>query len=60
MSLMTVEDVASYLDIQKVRVERLHRESLLTAKDKDDQGNPLFDKADVEKYRQLAERIGGI
>lgn len=60
MSLMTVQEVASYLDIQDVRVERLERESLLMSKDKDSQGKPLFDKEDVERYKQFAERIGGI
>ncbi|GMM69764.1 MAG: helix-turn-helix domain-containing protein [Pseudomonadota bacterium] len=60
MSLMTVKEVAAFLDVQDVRVERLERESLLVSKDKDADGNPLFDKADVERYKQLAERLGGI
>lgn len=60
MSLMTVDEVASYLGVQDVRVERLERESLLVSKDKDADGNPLFAKEDVEKYKQFAERIGGI
>lgn len=60
MTLMTVDEVATYLGVQEVRVERLERESLLVSKDKDAEGKPLFDKADVEKYKQFAERIGGI
>lgn len=60
MSLMTVKEVAAYLDIQEGRVERLERESLLVAKDKDVDGNPVFDSGDVERYKQLAERLGGL
>tara|TARA_B100002049_G_C15789444_1_gene254163 strand:- start:88 stop:528 length:441 start_codon:yes stop_codon:yes gene_type:complete len=60
MSLMTVKEVAAFLDVQEVRVERLERESLLVSKDKDVDGNPLFDRDDVERYKQLAERLGGI
>ncbi|GBL03822.1 helix-turn-helix domain-containing protein [Glaciecola sp. KUL10] len=60
MALMTVSEVAEFLAIQDVRVERLERESLLMSKDKDADGNPLFDKGDVERYKELAERLGGI
>ena len=60
MSMMNVEEVADFLGIQEIRVQRLQRESLLTAKDTDAQGKPLFDKTDVERYKQLAERLGGI
>ncbi len=60
MSLMTVGEVAEYLGVQDVRVERLERESLLQSKDKDADGSPLFDRQDVERYKQLAERLGGI
>ncbi|QJR81441.1 helix-turn-helix domain-containing protein [Alteromonas pelagimontana] len=60
MILMTVEEVAAYLAIQEIRVERLERESLLIAKETDAQGKPLFEKSDVERYKQLAERLGGL
>jgi hypothetical protein len=60
MALMTVSEVADYLSVQDVRVQRLERESLLMSKDKDGDGNPLFDKTDVEKYKELAERLGGL
>ncbi|TPV57963.1 helix-turn-helix domain-containing protein [Aestuariibacter sp. GS-14] len=60
MSLMTVREVADFLNVQEIRVERLQRESLLVAKDKDQEGSPLFDRTDVEKYKALAERLGGI
>ncbi|MCW8109248.1 helix-turn-helix domain-containing protein [Alteromonas ponticola] len=60
MSLMTVKEVAAYLEIKEARVQRLERESLLVSKDKDIEGNPLFDKDDVERYKVLAERLGGI
>ncbi|NMH60230.1 helix-turn-helix domain-containing protein [Alteromonas ponticola] len=60
MSLMTVKEVAAYLDIQEARVERLERESLLVAKKKDVDGNPMFERDDVERYKVLAERLGGI
>jgi len=51
MSLMTVKEVAAFLGVQEVRVERLERESLLVSKDKDTDGNPLFDSGDVERYK---------
>ncbi|GAB5381881.1 MAG: hypothetical protein Alis3KO_30650 [Aliiglaciecola sp.] len=60
MSLMTVSEVAEFLGVKELRVERLERESLLISKDKDGEGKPLFDKTDVEKYKEFAERIGGI
>jgi hypothetical protein len=56
MSLVTVEHVAEFLGVQDVRVERLERESLLPATDKDPDGNPLFAKDAVEKYKVLAKR----
>lgn len=60
MALMTVNEVAEFFGVQNTRVERLERESLLIAKEKDDNGNPLFERGDVEKYKELAERLGGI
>lgn len=60
MALMTISEVAEFLAVQDVRVERLERESLLLAKDKDENGKALFDRADVERYKELAERLGGI
>lgn len=60
MSVMTVDEVANFLGIEVIRVERLERESLLIAVDKDEQGKPLFNSADVEKYKVLAERLGGL
>ena len=60
MSLMTVSEVAEFLGVQDVRVERLERESLLIAQEKDADGKPLFDSAAVEKYKVLAERLGGL
>lgn len=60
MSLMSVSEVAAFLNVQDARVERLERESLLISKDKDVDGKPLFDRSDVENYKTLAERLGGI
>ncbi|MFC4700888.1 helix-turn-helix domain-containing protein [Glaciecola siphonariae] len=60
MALMTVAEVAEFLSVQDVRVQRLERESLLMSADKDADGNPLFERTDVEKYKELAERLGGI
>lgn len=60
MSLMTVAEVASFLNVKEIRVERLEREHLLKAADKDEAGGPLFDRTEVEKYKELAERLGGI
>ncbi|MFT5541848.1 MAG: DNA-binding transcriptional MerR regulator [Glaciecola sp.] len=60
MALMTVGEVAEFLAVKVLRVERLERESLLLAKEKDDNGSPLFDSDDVAKYKELAERLGGI
>lgn len=60
MALMTIEQVAEFLGVQVERVKRLERESLLASKDKDDAGNPMFNDQDVQRYKELAERIGGI
>ena len=60
MSLMTVNEVASYLGLQSGRVERLEREHLLVAKDKSSDGKPLFSKQDVENYKKIADRVGGL
>ncbi|GLR72364.1 helix-turn-helix domain-containing protein [Agaribacter marinus] len=60
MALMSVTEVAEYLSIQEVRVQRLERESLLMSKENDENGNPMFAREDVEKYKELAERLGGI
>jgi hypothetical protein len=60
MTMMTVTEVADFLSVQDIRVQRLERESLLLSKEKDANGNPLFDKSDVEKYKELAERLGGL
>ncbi|MEP7704481.1 helix-turn-helix domain-containing protein [Paraglaciecola sp. 25GB23A] len=60
MSLMTVSQVAEFLGVQDVRVERLERESLLIAQEKDSDGKPLFDSVAVERYKVLAERLGGL
>ncbi len=60
MSLMTTEQVAEFLGIKEERVRRLERENLLPAADKDEAGNALFDPNEVQKYKELAERIGGI
>lgn len=60
MSLMSTDEVAKFLDVQPIRVERLEREHLLIAKEKDADGNPMFDQQEVEKYKKLAERLGGI
>ncbi|GAC32427.1 hypothetical protein [Paraglaciecola polaris] len=60
MSVMTVDEVAEFLGVEAIRVERLERESLLIAIEKDAQGKPLFNSADVEKYKVLAQRLGGL
>lgn len=60
MSLMTTAEVAEFLGVQEERVRRLEREHLLIAAEKDDAGNALFNPDDVKKYKELAERIGGI
>jgi phage terminase Nu1 subunit (DNA packaging protein) len=60
MSLMSVSEVADFLSVQEARVTRLERESLLIAKDRNAADEPMFDKDDVTKYKELAERLGGI
>jgi len=60
MSLMTIDEVAEFLGVKDVRVIRLEREHLLNAADKDPEGKPLFDKDDVEKYKEIALRLGGL
>jgi len=60
MALMTVKEVAEFLGVEDVRVERLERERLLLAKEKNENGSLLFDGSDVAKYKELAERLGGL
>lgn len=60
MALMTVAQVAEFLGVQVVRVERLEREHLLIAKDKSADGSALFEQDDVKRYKELAARLGGI
>lgn len=60
MSLMSVAEVADFLSVQEVRVLRLERESLLIATEKNADDQPLFDQDAVTKYKELAERLGGI
>lgn len=60
MSLMSVAEVADFLSVQETRVLRLERESLLLAKEKDAADQPMFDESDVTKYKELAERLGGL
>ena len=60
MALMTVDQVAEFLGVQSIRVERLARENLLVPADKDSSGKPLFNEEDVKRYKTLAERLGGL
>lgn len=60
MALMTVGQVAEFLGVQAIRVERLARENLLVPADKDSNGKPMFDAEDVKRYKTLAERLGGL
>lgn len=57
---MSVSEVASFLSVQEARVLRLERESLLMAKEKTANDEPMFDKGDVTRYKELAERLGGL
>ena len=54
MATMTVAQVAEFLGIQDIRVERLARENLLVPCDKDGDGKPLFEEDDVKRYKILA------
>ncbi|MEL0634025.1 helix-turn-helix domain-containing protein [Pseudoalteromonas carrageenovora] len=60
MSLMSTEQTAEFLGVKVERVKRLARESLLIAKSEDEDGEPQFDSAEVAKYKELAERFGGL
>ncbi|RCU51158.1 helix-turn-helix domain-containing protein [Corallincola luteus] len=57
--MMSVADVAAFLKVSEVRVERLAREKLLVPKEADGE-NPLFDEEDVKRYKILADRLGGL
>ncbi|MDP2716534.1 MerR family transcriptional regulator [Rheinheimera sp.] len=60
MALMTVDQVAEFLGVQTIRVERLARENLLVPAEKDANGKPMFSEEDVKRYKTLAERLGGL
>lgn len=57
---MSTEQVAEFLGVKVERVKRLVRESLLIAKSEDDKGGLQFDADEVAKYKELAERFGGL
>ncbi len=57
---MSTEQVAEFLGVKVERVKRLARESLLIAKSEDDNGEKQFDADEVAKYKELAERFGGL
>ncbi len=59
-ALMGVADVAAFLNVSELRVERLARERLLISKANDANGKPLFEQGDVQRYKTLAERLGGL
>ena len=42
MAILNVAQVAAFLGIQEIRVERLARENLLVAHGKDEQGKPCL------------------
>lgn len=60
MQLLNTEQVATLLNIPSSRVERLARENLLVPASQDEQGKPLFAAEDVNRYKVLAERLGGL
>lgn len=60
MTLLNVNEVAEYLGVAETRVSRLEREHLLIAAEKDENEQPMFDKDAVAKYKELAERLGGL
>ncbi len=60
MTLMTVSEVAEFLGVQESRVQRLEREHLLVASEKNAEDEPMFNQSDVAKYKELAERLGGL
>lgn len=60
MSMMSIQEVAEFLGVQETRIERLEREHLLIAKGRDDDGKAIFDRSDVERYKELSDRLGGL
>mgnify|MGYP000524822398 CR=1 FL=1 len=56
----TDDYVTEFLGVKAERVKRLARESLLIAKSEDDNGEMQFDADEVAKYKELAERFGGL
>ncbi len=60
MSLMSVSEVAEFLGVQQSRVQRLAREHLLVVKEENEEGEPMFDQNDVSRYKEFAERLGGL
>ncbi|NRA70193.1 MAG: helix-turn-helix domain-containing protein [Gammaproteobacteria bacterium] len=57
--VLSVAATAEFLGITEARVKRLARESLLSSAG-DDKEQPVFKSVDVKRYKELAERIGGI
>ena len=57
--IFTVTHAAEFLGVTDSRVKRLARESLLNNVG-DDAAEPTFNCDEVKRYKELAERIGGI
>lgn len=53
--LMTIEEVAEYLNIKPVTVKRYAKEGLLDSSGSDQP--PLFEKTKVERFKQIQERL---
>jgi len=56
---LTTQEAADFLGVTDSRVKRLARESLLNDIS-GDADSPVFKTDEVKRYKELAERIGGI
>jgi len=59
MELIDKAQVAEILGVTETRVDRMTRESLLTAIPQDD-GSSKYDKGAIERYKSFADKLGGI
>ena len=57
--ILNVEQAAEFLGVSDTRVRRLARESLMNNVS-DNATEPTFNSDELKRYKELAERIGGI
>ncbi len=59
MDLLNAVQVAEFLGVSETRIERMTKESLLAVVEEKD-GKKMYDKTAIERYKEFADRLGGL